>query len=397
MYDDGVNVQLVTTDGRNRPALTNVSHGTCTQPRPSASGDQVVMICTADMTGTGHDTDGNGEVVLLNLLNPTPITSSPASFFNGDASISADGRTIVFTSNANYVGGNAAGNDALFLWHDDQLQLIAGGSGDCAYPTISADGQRILFKQSAPDGPGNDNNGFWPIQLYDIGSGRMSQVVSVESYDPQLSRDGQWVLFRSYADLAGSNPNGTGQLFAERVGGSVRQLTQIADRQTYFDFASNADASRIAAMLSRYDPSPPYTQSSEGLLFTSAGVGSLPGVPIDAQSLSFDAAGRLLAFISSQDPVRQNPQHVPQVFVAVIPLEVETPSPTSTPTPGSSMCVGDCDGSQAVTVDEILTMVNIALGNTDVSSCGAGDGNDDGSVTVDEIISAMNHALNGCS
>ena len=256
--------------------------------------------------------------------------------------------------------GNAAGNDALFLWHDDQLQLIAGGSGDCAYPTISADGQRILFKQSAPDGPGNDNNGFWPIQLYDIGSGRMSQVVSVESYDPQLSRDGQWVLFRSYADLAGSNPNGTGQLFAERVGGSVRQLTQIADRQTYFDFASNADASRIAAMLSRYDPSPPYTQSSEGLLFTSAGVGSLPGVPIDAQSLSFDAAGRLLAFISSQDPVRQNPQHVPQVFVAVIPLEVETPSPTSTPTPGSSMCVGDCDGSQAVTVDEILTMVNIA-------------------------------------
>jgi hypothetical protein len=50
-----------------------------------------------------------------------------------------------------------------------------------------------------------------------------------------------------------------------------------------------------------------------------------------------------------------------------------------------------------VTVDEILTMVNIALGTTPVEDCRAGDRNDDGTITVDEILAAVSKALNGCS
>ena len=42
-------------------------------------------------------------------------------------------------------------------------------------------------------------------------------------------------------------------------------------------------------------------------------------------------------------------------------------------------------------------MVNIALGNGNVSSCVAGDANHDGEITVDEILTAVNNALNGCS
>jgi hypothetical protein len=60
------------------------------------------------------------------------------------------------------------------------------------------------------------------------------------------------------------------------------------------------------------------------------------------------------------------------------------------------VCVGDCNGSYTVTVDEILTMVNIALGNARLGDCLAGDVNGDGIVTVDEILSAVNNALNGC-
>jgi Ca2+-binding EF-hand superfamily protein len=60
------------------------------------------------------------------------------------------------------------------------------------------------------------------------------------------------------------------------------------------------------------------------------------------------------------------------------------------------VCVGDCDGSYTVTVDEILTLVNIALGNGDISTCLAGDANHDGKITVDEILTAVNNALNGC-
>ncbi|MFI5364600.1 MAG: choice-of-anchor Q domain-containing protein [Candidatus Binatia bacterium] len=59
-------------------------------------------------------------------------------------------------------------------------------------------------------------------------------------------------------------------------------------------------------------------------------------------------------------------------------------------------CVGDCNGDGQVAVDEILTMVNIALGAADAPSCLAGDANHDGSITIDEILAAVNNALNGC-
>jgi photosystem II stability/assembly factor-like uncharacterized protein len=61
-----------------------------------------------------------------------------------------------------------------------------------------------------------------------------------------------------------------------------------------------------------------------------------------------------------------------------------------------SSCVGDCTGNRQVSVDELLTMVNIALGTAMVSGCLAGDGNQDGAVTVDEILTAVNNSLNGC-
>jgi mono/diheme cytochrome c family protein len=60
-------------------------------------------------------------------------------------------------------------------------------------------------------------------------------------------------------------------------------------------------------------------------------------------------------------------------------------------------CVGDCGETTQVTVDDILTMVNIALGNANVTSCSAGDANSDDQITVDEILAAVSNALNGCS
>jgi hypothetical protein len=61
-----------------------------------------------------------------------------------------------------------------------------------------------------------------------------------------------------------------------------------------------------------------------------------------------------------------------------------------------STCVGDCNGDHQVTVDELPTMVNIALGNAPVMTCAAGDANHDNEITIDEILTALNNALNGC-
>lgn len=77
----------------------------------------------------------------------------------------------------------------------------------------------------------------------------------------------------------------------------------------------------------------------------------------------------------------------------------ETPTATSTPTPSptqAELCVGDCDGSSAVTIDELIKGVNIALGASTIDVCRAFDKNQDNKVTIDELVSAVNAALTGC-
>ena len=59
-------------------------------------------------------------------------------------------------------------------------------------------------------------------------------------------------------------------------------------------------------------------------------------------------------------------------------------------------CVGDCDGNAAVMVDELVTLVNVALGNMGVSVCALGDANSVGAITGDEILLAVSPALYGC-
>lgn len=59
-------------------------------------------------------------------------------------------------------------------------------------------------------------------------------------------------------------------------------------------------------------------------------------------------------------------------------------------------CAGDCGGDGSVTVNELITGVNIALGAVPASQCVSFDGNGDGQVVVNELVSAVANALNGC-
>lgn len=102
------------------------------------------------------------------------------------------------------------------------------------------------------------------------------------------------------------------------------------------------------------------------------------------------------------------PSRTPTASITPTPSETGTPtytpepaasatlSPTLSPTPPPvPPCPGDCDGSGEVTVDELVQLVNQALGLAPVT-CHSGDGNGDGEVTVDEIVAAVNNALSGC-
>jgi hypothetical protein len=76
------------------------------------------------------------------------------------------------------------------------------------------------------------------------------------------------------------------------------------------------------------------------------------------------------------------------VFVAALP--------TPTPTPRLVPCVGDCNGDGAVTIEDLLLGVSIALEQEPVESCEAFDVSGDGTVAVNELIAGVIALLNAC-
>jgi hypothetical protein len=62
--------------------------------------------------------------------------------------------------------------------------------------------------------------------------------------------------------------------------------------------------------------------------------------------------------------------------------------------PARAACLGDCNGDCQVTVNEIITIVNIVLGNLDISVCPRGSLPD--IPVISDIIQVINNALLGC-
>jgi hypothetical protein len=86
----------------------------------------------------------------------------------------------------------------------------------------------------------------------------------------------------------------------------------------------------------------------------------------------------------------------PVTFTPAEATATETATLTPTATAPTPSCSGDCKGDDVVSIDDLLAMVNIALGNDEVATCEAGDQNQDGQISVDEILLAVDKALNGC-
>jgi hypothetical protein len=106
-------------------------------------------------------------------------------------------------------------------------------------------------------------------------------------------------------------------------------------------------------------------------------------------SCSVPLDGELGDYIGAQMAAANVGDAVPVSATATASL---TLTPTRTPIP----CGGDCRGDETVTVDDLLTLVNVALGNANVGVCTAGDMNHDNEITIDEILTAVANALNGC-
>ena len=76
----------------------------------------------------------------------------------------------------------------------------------------------------------------------------------------------------------------------------------------------------------------------------------------------------------------------------------ETPTPTATavPTGTTAACVGDCGGDGMVSISDLVTGVNIALGSLPITACPAFDCQNNGMVPINCLVQGVNNALGGC-
>jgi Tol biopolymer transport system component len=165
--------------------------------------------------------------------------SSSGAQANGDSStgnadseaISADGRFVVFQSNAsNLVPGDTNKSSDVFV-HDgltgktERASVSSSGkqaNGSSGDPYISADGRFITFESNASNLVPGDTNKSWDVFVHDLRTGK-TQRVSVgpdgkqakgDTWSDGISADGNFVAFDSRAtNLVPGDTNGQGDLY----------------------------------------------------------------------------------------------------------------------------------------------------------------------------------------
>jgi hypothetical protein len=108
---------------------------------------------------------------------------------------------------------------------------------------------------------------------------------------------------------------------------------------------------------------------------------------------TFDMVGNLVSSNRGMTAVRRA---LTPLFLAVTLSSGFVSLPNAALSIGGPNCVGDCDNSGTVTVDELVQGVGIALETLPLDRCQPFDCNGTGQVTVDCLVQAVNAALNGC-
>lgn len=160
--------------------------------------------------------------------------SSTGTEGNGDslnASISADGRYVAFSSLASNLTVKDTNGYADIFLHDRYTGAIVkisastiglGTNNSSDYPSVSYDGRYVAFQSNATNLVSNDTNARTDIFVCDRQTGTTSRV-SIDSsgnqannysYYPFINTDGRYVAFHSIAtNLVSADTNGASDIF----------------------------------------------------------------------------------------------------------------------------------------------------------------------------------------
>ncbi len=200
------------------------------------------------------DTNDTNDVFMHNLQTTKTTRISVASDgtqgneASYSPSISADGRYVVFTSDAsNLVSGDTNGKADIFMYELEtgkttRVSVASDGTqgNEASYsPSISADGSYVVFYSFASNLAPGDTNGKADIFLYERETGKTTRVSVASdgtqsnegSYAPSISADGRYVVFYSFAsNLVPNDKNRASDIFVhERETGKTTRVSVASD------------------------------------------------------------------------------------------------------------------------------------------------------------------------
>jgi uncharacterized protein (TIGR03437 family) len=221
-------------EGLAAPAFKSIASTRAVSPALSSDGRIIVFASAEDVAG--QNKDRNSEIYLFDGSNLSQLTQtepdsveSRLSDGNFQPSVTADGRTIVFSSNRNFAGLNADGSYEIFLYKDRVFTQLTNGTNEysAVSPKISGDGSRVFYKRTAIASEGTGELILIETQT------RTSRVLATDvvelsfSEGRAISNDGMRLV---YSALTAANQS---QVFVfEARDNSIRQLTQLSSRAT---------------------------------------------------------------------------------------------------------------------------------------------------------------------
>jgi Tol biopolymer transport system component len=266
--DQMIDVFRVQADGSDLTRWTQAGTGQAFHPTLTADGQTLVFMSWGDLTDEGCfnsniyriQADGSG---LAKINDPCGVFDHPTVAANGSVvtyqsgpsllaspgtggaglevidegdnalrknpRVSADGAWVTWHSPTDFDGLNPDRFVQVFRARTDGsvLQRVTLDTQQSSWrPDISGDGQRVVFVSTAdPLGTNGDHND--ELFLYDAGNGTTLQLTVTtgsSSADPLISEDGNWVYFASDAPFFGSEPGNYYRLnvesgIVERAGG----------------------------------------------------------------------------------------------------------------------------------------------------------------------------------
>ena len=219
-------------------------------PSINADGTRVAFVTNANING--GNPENNDEIFLFDTTSGifTQITNTLAGD-NEEPSVNADGTRVAFRSDANINGLNPGAIRQIFLFSQGGgiVAITSEPAGESESPSINADGTRIAFESTANINGGNaDGND--EVFLFDTTTGIFTQITDEpfprNSSDPSINADGTRIAFESTANINGGNPENNEEVYIfETTTAVITQITQTPSGNSD-DASISADGLRIA-------------------------------------------------------------------------------------------------------------------------------------------------------